>query len=204
MATGANTLPQAVVEDAFRDQYGRTLNFRAFKDSLGKVNRWYEERGIFGQARPPCLPCRHKQTASLLRMVSSWSAGLNGTVIGSPQRMSRTAELCTHDTQLRIDHSELPGTCTVILLALRDYGMTSALLTASTGSHARQVTKVDMENGTVDLRFSEMIVNNLNLRFVDRKTGESREDGATRPDVILRQLTTRPGQVKTGPRSILD
>ena len=51
VATGANTLPQAVVEDAFRDQYGRTLNFRAFKDSLGKVNRWYEERGIFGQAR---------------------------------------------------------------------------------------------------------------------------------------------------------
>ena len=54
VATGANTLPQAVVEDAFRDQYGRTLNFRAFKDSLGKVNRWYEERGIFGQARA-CL-----------------------------------------------------------------------------------------------------------------------------------------------------
>ena len=62
----------------------------------------------------------------------------------------------------------------------------------------RQVTKVDMENGTVDLRFSEMIVNNLNLRFVDRKTGESREDGATRPEVILRQLTTRPGQVRLG------
>ncbi len=67
----------------------------------------------------------------------------------------------------------------------------------------RQVTKVDMENGTVDLRFSEMIVNNLNLRFVDRKTGESKEDGATRPDVILRQLTTRPGQVRTGPLSNL-
>ena len=53
VATGADTLPQVVVEDAFRDQYGRTLNFRAFKDSLGKVNRWYEERGIFGQARRP-------------------------------------------------------------------------------------------------------------------------------------------------------
>ena len=62
----------------------------------------------------------------------------------------------------------------------------------------RQVTKVDMENGTVDLRFSEMIVNNLNLRFVDRKTGESKEEGATRPDVILRQLSTRPGQVGSG------
>ena len=55
VATGANTLPQVVVEEAFRDQYGRTLNFRAFKDSLGKVNRWYEERGIFGQVRRPDL-----------------------------------------------------------------------------------------------------------------------------------------------------
>jgi outer membrane protein insertion porin family len=53
VATGANTLPQVVVEEAFRDQYGRTLNFRAFKDSLGKVNRWYEERGIFGQVLNP-------------------------------------------------------------------------------------------------------------------------------------------------------
>lgn len=51
VATGANTLPQAVLEEAFRDQYGRILNFRAFKASLGKVNSWYEERGIFGQAR---------------------------------------------------------------------------------------------------------------------------------------------------------
>ena len=54
VATGANTLPQVVVEEAFRDQYGRTLNFRAFKDSLGKVNRWYEERGIFGQVQTRC------------------------------------------------------------------------------------------------------------------------------------------------------
>ena len=70
-----------------------------------------------------------------------------------------------------------------------------ARILASNFAWVRQVTKVDMENGTVDLRFSEMIVNNLNLRFVDRKTGESKEDGATRPEVILRQLTTRPGQV---------
>ena len=59
-----------------------------------------------------------------------------------------------------------------------------------------QVTKVDMENGVVDLQFSEMVVNAVNLRFTDRKTGEIKEGGATRPEVILRQLTTRPGQVR--------
>ena len=59
-----------------------------------------------------------------------------------------------------------------------------------------QVTKVDMENGVVDLQFSEMVVNAVNLRFMDRKTGETKEEGATRPEVILRQLTTRPGQAR--------
>jgi hypothetical protein len=38
-------------------------------------------------------------------------------------------------------------------------------------------------------------VGRINLRFVDRETGEGREEGATRPDVILRQMSTRPGQV---------
>ena len=55
---------------------------------------------------------------------------------------------------------------------------------------------MDMENGLVDLKFSEMVVNNVNLRFMDRKTGESKEEGATRPEVIMRQLTTRPGQAR--------
>ena len=36
----------------------------------------------------------------------------------------------------------------------------------------------------------------VNLRFVDRETGEGREEGATRPEVILRQMSTRPGQVR--------
>jgi hypothetical protein len=38
-------------------------------------------------------------------------------------------------------------------------------------------------------------VGRINLRFVDRETGEGREEGATRPEVILRQMSTRPGQV---------
>lgn len=56
-----------------------------------------------------------------------------------------------------------------------------------------------MENGVVDLQFSEMIVNAVNLRFMNSKTGETKEEGATRPEVILRQLTTRPGQVRAAP-----
>lgn len=58
-----------------------------------------------------------------------------------------------------------------------------------------QVTDVDDASGVINVRLSEMVVGNLNLRFVDRKTSEVREEGATRPEVILRQLSTRPGQV---------
>ena len=60
-----------------------------------------------------------------------------------------------------------------------------------------QVTDVDDSSGVINVRLSEMVVGNLNLRFVDRKTSEVREEGATRPEVILRQLATRPGQVRS-------
>lgn len=46
---GANALPQRVVEDAFRDHYGKTVNFHRFSDAVSKLQRWYEERGYFGQ-----------------------------------------------------------------------------------------------------------------------------------------------------------
>ncbi len=59
-----------------------------------------------------------------------------------------------------------------------------------------QVTKVDMEGGIVAVKLKEMTVGRVSLRFVDRETGEGREEGATRPDIILRQMTTRPGQVR--------
>lgn len=61
---------------------------------------------------------------------------------------------------------------------------------------ALQVTDVDNTSGVINVRLSEMVVGNLNLRFVDRKTSEVREEGATRPEVIIRQLATRPGQVR--------
>lgn len=53
VTAGGNVLPQAVIEEAFADQYGRTLNFKSFRGALGKLNSWYEERGIFGQVAPP-------------------------------------------------------------------------------------------------------------------------------------------------------
>jgi outer membrane protein insertion porin family len=49
VVTGANVLPQREIEEAFRDQAGRTLNFPAFSTAVKRLNRWYEDRGIFGQ-----------------------------------------------------------------------------------------------------------------------------------------------------------
>lgn len=51
IATGANLLPQIVIQDAFKDQYGKTLNFGSMHSAIGKLNTWYEDRGIFGQVR---------------------------------------------------------------------------------------------------------------------------------------------------------
>ena len=42
---------QAVIEDAFRGLFGRTLNFNAMVGAVGKLNQWYEEKGVLGQVR---------------------------------------------------------------------------------------------------------------------------------------------------------
>lgn len=48
--------------------------------------------------------------------------------------------------------------------------------------------------GILRLQVSEAEVNNIIIRFLDRKTGEP-TTGKTRPETILRQLTTKKGQV---------
>jgi hypothetical protein len=45
------------------------------------------------------------------------------------------------------------------------------------------------------VRCAEAVVNRVALKYVDAKTGEARDEGRTRPEVVLRQLATRPGRV---------
>ncbi|XP_026425096.1 outer envelope protein 80, chloroplastic-like isoform X2 [Papaver somniferum] len=51
-----------------------------------------------------------------------------------------------------------------------------------------------LSGGIIKLQVSEAEVNNISIRFLDRKTGEP-TTGKTRPETILRQLTTKKGQV---------
>ncbi|KAK9156995.1 hypothetical protein Scep_003569 [Stephania cephalantha] len=51
-----------------------------------------------------------------------------------------------------------------------------------------------LSGGVIRLQVSEAEVNNITIRFLDRKTGEP-TTGKTRPGTILRQLTTKKGQV---------
>ena len=52
-----------------------------------------------------------------------------------------------------------------------------------------------LRGGVAEVKLAEMQVNSVNLRFKDPKTGEAREEGSTRPDIIMRHLCTKPGQV---------
>lgn len=57
------------------------------------------------------------------------------------------------------------------------------------------VSGVEMlSGGIIRLQVSEAEVNNISIRFLDRKTGEPTV-GKTKPETILRQLTTKKGQV---------
>ncbi|KAI3982297.1 hypothetical protein MKX01_037830 [Papaver californicum] len=51
-----------------------------------------------------------------------------------------------------------------------------------------------LSGGIIKLQISEAEVNNISIRFLDRKTCEP-TTGKTRPKTILRQLTTKKGQV---------
>ncbi|KAK6937114.1 Bacterial surface antigen (D15) [Dillenia turbinata] len=57
------------------------------------------------------------------------------------------------------------------------------------------VTDVEiLSGGILRLQVSEAEVNNVIIRFLDRRTGEP-TTGKTKPETILRQLTTKKGQV---------
>ncbi|KAL6888326.1 hypothetical protein ACP4OV_009352 [Aristida adscensionis] len=51
-----------------------------------------------------------------------------------------------------------------------------------------------LSGGILRLQVSETEVNNINIRFLDKKTGEPTV-GKTKPEIILQQLTTKKGQV---------
>ncbi|KAI4386261.1 hypothetical protein MLD38_004207 [Melastoma candidum] len=51
-----------------------------------------------------------------------------------------------------------------------------------------------LSGGILKMHVSEAEVNNISIRFLDRKTGEPTV-GKTKPETILRQLTTKKGQV---------
>ena len=62
---------------------------------------------------------------------------------------------------------------------------------------ASQVTGVEMQDDVVRLRMAEMLVGRMNLKYQDKKTGDIKDEGATKPEVIMRQLCTRPGQARS-------
>lgn len=106
VALGASSLPQKVIQDAFRGMQGRTLNYNGLSSAVAKLNAWYEKQGVLGQV-------------------------------------------------------------------------------------------VDVElssNDIAQVKVAEAKVNRIALKYVDSKTGEAREEGKTRPDIIMRQVTLKPGQ----------
>ncbi len=42
---GNEVLPQTVVDDIFKDQYGSILNLRRFQEGIKELNKWYQDQG---------------------------------------------------------------------------------------------------------------------------------------------------------------
>ena len=58
-----------------------------------------------------------------------------------------------------------------------------------------QVTSTTLEGNKLKFKIDEVIVNGINLRFENRKSGEVKGEGKTKPDVILRHILSQPGKV---------
>jgi outer membrane protein assembly factor BamA len=65
VARGANMLPTAVVQRAFRPLYGGPLNFVAFSKAVEKLDDWYRARGILGQV----ICCQQQQQQQQQQLV---------------------------------------------------------------------------------------------------------------------------------------
>ncbi len=53
----------------------------------------------------------------------------------------------------------------------------------------------ELEGGIIKLKATEIVINSIKLRWKDKATGEVREEGKTKPEVVMRQLGSQPGQV---------
>ena len=58
-----------------------------------------------------------------------------------------------------------------------------------------QVVDFTFEGGIVELCIGEAVVKDIQLQFIEQKTGTVKEEGATKPEIITRHLTTKPGRV---------
>lgn len=58
-----------------------------------------------------------------------------------------------------------------------------------------QIIDFNFESGIVDLTVGEAAVGSVELAFLDPKTNSPKPEGATKPSVIMRHLTTQPGRV---------
>lgn len=66
---------------------------------------------------------------------------------------------------------------------------------------------VDVQMGTDDvarIKVGEATINRVMLRYIDTETGESREEGKTKPDIIMRQIATRAGEIHSLKQSKAD
>ena len=53
----------------------------------------------------------------------------------------------------------------------------------------------ELEGGIIKLKATEIVINSIKLRWKDKASGEVREEGKTKPEVVMRQLGSQPGQV---------
>lgn len=120
---GANVLPTRVLEDFFRSQTGKPLNYPRMSAAVKGINAWYDDRGYIGQARhnplalPPIPPFVHWAcTTHVLSIVAtSWHNPIVGNNLGIPPYLPTWHNLAiSENTPAKPFQYKLSGICSIM------------------------------------------------------------------------------------------
>lgn len=194
VVVGADRLPQSVIQSALTRLHGRTLNFEALTEATEQLNAWYEASGILGQvtkvelgeSNTVQIAVSEAQVAGLhLRFLDKKTGEVCGEEGGAGGRGAASQACLGPGPRWFLPPWRLHGHLCHLFPSAPSHAHTCA----SGRSHSAWMPALRTAHTNACPHASCTHVAPL------IPTPQARDEGRTRPEVILRHMLTQPGQV---------
>ena len=158
---------------------GQTLNFGRLKRAIATLDAWYHERGVMG-------------------LVSDFSFDANGQVgLARPglQTLHACLPVCTGGHREPLPSRALPAGLRRPKRPPCAYQPPPRISRNATAAAAQPLCPCRAPLPQVSLNCAEAVVNSIQLRFVDAASHQPKATTRTKPHIVTRHLTTKPGEV---------